>query len=67
MLDYRTELYYKLDFPNAKKVAKSKESLEEKVRNQEKTNIAKKLLDVLDDEMISTKVGLTLEEVQALR
>ncbi|MTH13865.1 hypothetical protein GMA43_13460 [Turicibacter sanguinis] len=33
----------------------------------EKIEIAKKLLDVLDDETISLKTGLSLEEVKEIR
>lgn len=34
---------------------------------KEKFEIAKKLLDILDDETISTKIGLSLEEIKELR
>ena len=34
---------------------------------QEKINIAKNLLDVLDNETIAIKTGLTIEEIQKLR
>ena len=34
---------------------------------QERINIAKQLLDVLDNETIALKTGLTVEEIQSLR
>ena len=34
---------------------------------KERINIAKNLLDVLDNETISLKTGLTIEEIQSLR
>ena len=39
----------------------------EKGIQQEKIEIAKNLLDVLDDETISLKTGLTIERIQQLR
>ena len=39
----------------------------EKGIQQEKIEIAKNLLDVLDDETISLKTGLTVEKIQQLR
>ncbi len=43
-----------------------KQGLEQGAK-QEKIEIAKNLLDVLDDETISLKTGLSLEEVEKLR
>lgn len=43
-----------------------KEGIEEGIK-QEKVEIAKNLLDVLDDETISLKTGLTIEKIQQLR
>lgn len=40
---------------------------EEELRKQDKIEIAKNLLDTLDDEIISLKVGLTINEVKKLR
>lgn len=40
---------------------------ERKGRNKEKLNIAKNLLDILDDETIALKTGLTVEQIQNLR
>ena len=42
------------------------EGIEEGI-NIEKLSIAKKLLDILDNETISLKTGLTIEEIEALR
>ena len=39
----------------------------EKGKIQEKVDIAKKLLDILDDETISIKVGLSIDEIKKLR
>ena len=39
----------------------------EKARKQRDIEIAKNLLDILDDETIALKTGLTIEEVQRLR
>ena len=39
----------------------------EKGIQQEKIEIAKNLLDVLDDETISLKTGLTIEKIKQLR
>lgn len=39
----------------------------EKGKEDEKLEIARNLLDVLDNETISTKTGLTIEQVQSLR
>ena len=43
-----------------------KEGIEEGIQ-QEKVEIAKNILDVLDDETISLKTGLTIEKIQQLR
>ena len=40
---------------------------EEKGAKKEKVEIAKNLLDVLDDEIISLKTGLSVEEVNQIR
>lgn len=40
---------------------------EEKGAKKEKIEIAKNLLDVLDDEIISLKTGLSVEEVKQIR
>ena len=40
---------------------------EQRGRIQEKIDIARALLDILDDEMIATKTGLELQEVKKLR
>ena len=40
---------------------------EQRGRIQEKIEIARALLDILDDEMIATKTGLELQEVKKLR
>lgn len=40
---------------------------EEKGRLSERINIAKNLLDVLDNETISLKTGLSVEEIENLR
>lgn len=39
----------------------------EKGKIQQKVDIAKKLLDILDDETISIKVGLSIDEIKKLR
>ncbi|QAA32322.1 hypothetical protein [Clostridium manihotivorum] len=49
----------------AKKAGKIEGKLEGK--NEEKIQIAKNLLDVLDDDTIATKTGLSLEVVKNLR
>ena len=43
-----------------------REGIEEGIQ-QEKVEIAKNILDVLDDETISLKTGLTIEKIQQLR
>jgi len=53
----------------AKKVIeerRKREEAEKKAKNQ-KIEIAKNLLDILDDETISQKIGLSIEEVKGLR
>ena len=40
---------------------------EQRGRIQEKIEIARALLDILDDEMIAAKTGLELQEVKRLR
>jgi len=70
LLEQRMDLYYQLNtnHHDVTKENNSKElNLEEKGRYQEKIKIAKNLLDVLDDEVISSKVGLSLDEVKQLR
>jgi len=39
----------------------------EKGKYEEKINIAKNLLDILDDETISKKIGLDIKTIQSLR
>jgi len=39
----------------------------EEGKKEEKINIAKNLLDILDDETISKKIGLDIETIQSLR
>ena len=46
---------------------KAKEEGREEGIKEEKINIAKNLLDVLDNETIASKTGLTIEEVNNLR
>ena len=70
LLEQRMELYYQLNI-NQDDLTGPKNSkelnLEENGRYQEKIEIAKNLLDVLDDEIISSKIGLSLDEVKQLR
>ena len=40
---------------------------EQKGKEEERLEIAKKLLDILDDETIALKTGLPIEEVKKLR
>ena len=70
LLEERMDLYYQLNInhDDVTKVEPSKElNLEEKGRYQEKIEIAKNLLYVLDDEVISSKIGLSLDEIKQLR
>ena len=70
LLEQRMELYYQLNtnHDNTTKTKSSKEAeWEEKGRYKEKIEIAKNLLDVLDDEVISSKIGLSLDEIKQLR
>ena len=41
--------------------------MQEKVRKQDKIEIAKNLMDILDNETIALKTGLTIDEVSKLR
>ena len=70
LLEERMDLYYQLNInhDDVTKVEPCKElNLEEKGRYREKIEIAKNLLDVLDDEVISNKIGLSLDEIKQLR
>lgn len=66
LLEKRMELYYQLN-TNSNTSTKSSNNVEENIRHQEKVAIAKNLLDLLDDEVISGKTGLTIDEVKQLR
>jgi hypothetical protein len=52
---------------NAFMIKEMKEKVEKETRKQDRIEIAKNLLDTLDDEVISLKVGLTINEVKKLR
>ena len=56
---------FKEEFEEGKREGKREGKIEGKI--EEKVEIAKNLLDVLDDETIALKTGLTIEEVQRLR
>ena len=64
----RTELHYQLN-PKSEKRHEGKVAggAEKSARHQEKVEIAKNLLDVLEDDVISAKTGLSLDEVKELR
>ena len=69
LLEKRTELYYQLILVGQASIPTENEDEDEieKVRHQEKIEIARNLLDLLDDEVIATKTGLLIDEVHALR
>lgn len=52
---------------NAFMIEEMKQKVRKETIKQEKIEIAKNLLDTLDDETISLKVGLTINEVKKLR
>ena len=64
LVEKRTELYYQLNVNPS--VPNPAASPEQQARHQEKIKIAKNLLDILDEETIATKVGLTIEAVKQL-
>ena len=64
LIEKRTELYYQL---NATSNVKKEMTKEEREAYQQRLEIAKNLLDVLTDEVIAEKTGLTLEVVKTLR
>lgn len=66
LMEEKMELYYKLNNNNSDKKNNPKNQLDE-IRHQEKINIAKNLLDLLDDSTISTKTGLSIDEIKQLR
>ena len=49
------------------KVEKETRKQERELRKQDKIDIAKNLLDILDNETIALKTGLTIDEVSNLR
>ena len=67
-LHYQASMYetYYIDGENQGIEKGKKEGLEEG-KKQEKLNIARNLLDLLDDETISQKVGFSKEEIEKLR
>ena len=65
LVEKRTELYYQLNANSSS--SKPTMTPEEQTRHQEKIKIAKNLLDVLDEETIATKVGLTIKEIKQLK
>ena len=60
------ELYKAREY-SAHEKANMISSAEQRGRTQEKIEIARALLDILDDEMIAAKTGLELQEVKKLR
>lgn len=52
---------------NAFIITEMEEKAEERAEERKATEIAKNLLDILDDETISLKTGLTIEKVKKLR
>ena len=63
--EYEVSLKHYRDWVNTLDTAEAKGF--EKGKKEEKIDIAKKLLDILDDETISLKTGLTKDEVKELR
>ena len=66
---YQQELKAKLDYINVMRYAKDEAERKgmEKGIEKEKINIAKNLLDILDDDTISLKTGLDASFIQSLR
>lgn len=52
---------------NAFMIEEMKEKVKKETRKQDRIEIAKNLLDTLDDETISLKLELTINEVNKLR
>lgn len=57
-MDFMLEMMRKLELDK---------KLKEEGKSEEKYNIAKKLLDILDDETIAIRVGISVTEVKKLR
>ncbi len=62
---YQLDLKARLDYKNVMDYAK--ETAKEEGRKEEKIQIAKNLLDILDIETISLKTGLSIEEIGSLK
>lgn len=67
LIEKRTELYYQLNIKKDLSSSTKQNNLQSNPFDQEKLEIAKNLLDILDDETISIKVGVGIEEVRKLR
>ncbi|WBW95932.1 Rpn family recombination-promoting nuclease/putative transposase [Oceanirhabdus sp. W0125-5] len=67
ILDANKEEVERMVANNAYMLKEMKEKAEQKGREEEKIEIAKKLLDILDDETISQKTGLEIEKIKELR
>jgi hypothetical protein len=52
---------------NAFMIKEMKEKIEKQTRKQDKIQIAKNLMDILDNETIALKTGLKIDEVSKLR
>ena len=52
---------------NAFMIKEMKEKIEKDTRKQDRIEIAKNLMDILDNETIALKTGLTIDEVSNLR
>ena len=50
-----------------KETEKEVRKIEEELRKQDKIEIAKNLMDILDNETIALKTGLTIDQVSELR
>jgi len=67
ILEANKEGVEKMVANNAFMIKEMKEKVEKETRKQDKIEIAKNLMDILDDETIALKTGLTIDEVSKLR
>ena len=67
ILDTNKEGVEKMVANNAFMIKEMKEKVEKETRKQDRIEIAKNLMDILDDETIALKTGLTIDEVSKLR
>ena len=67
ILEVNKEGVEKMVANNAFMIKEMKEKVEKETRKQDKIEIAKNLMDILDNETIALKTGLSVEEVAKIR